>query len=158
MFHPEEGLPSAHVHKPVSQCVCAEFGLCGQHGRWSRSTAVLVARRAILFPGLAVGLAGWVSYFWMTHTHTHQTPCPLHHTLWDIIYDGSVTYGLFHHSVATASLRSALQHVVFRPPLSHLFSLISVSFSHLSFFSFSISSLLLFLLISLSQALTWSLQ
>lgn len=68
-----------------------------RHGwyRWSRS--VLRARRAILFPWLAVWLAGWVSYFWMTrtHIHTYETPCPLSHTLWDIIYDGSVTYGLF---------------------------------------------------------------
>lgn len=79
-------------------CVCVWVCVCVDSVRrgWYRcSRSVLVARRAILFPWLAVWLAGWVSYFWMTHTHTHQTLCPLYHTLWDIIYDGSVTYGLF---------------------------------------------------------------
>lgn len=137
-----------------SQPVCTNLRLCGQHGWENCSVAVLVARRAILFPGLAVGLAGWVSYFWMTHTHTHQTPCPLHHTLWDIIYDGPVTYGLFitqwqqHLSAQRYSMLSFALLVLIC--FSSSLSLFLIE----DFFSSSFSCLLLFLFISLSQALT----
>lgn len=50
-------------------------------GWYKCSRSLLVVRRAILFPWLAVWLAWWVSYFWTTHTHTHQTPCPFYHTM-----------------------------------------------------------------------------
>lgn len=108
-----------------------------RHGwyRWSRS--VLRARRAILFPWLAVWLAGWVSYFWMTRTHTHiRNPVPplpyiVGHNLWWLC-----NIWTFHHSMATKSLLMVLQHIVSRPPLPRLFFLFSVGIFLFSWFCF----------------------
>lgn len=83
-------------------------------------------------------LTSWVGVLFLDDTHTY-TPNPVPplpyvvgHNLWWLC-----NIWTFHHSVATTSLRSVLQHVVFGPPLSHLFSLISVSFSHPSFYFFA---------------------
>ena len=110
------------------------------------SRSVLVGRRVLFFLSEAVLEAGWVSYFWMTHTHIHTEPlCPLYHTLWDIIYDSSVTYGLF-ITQWQQSLSSVFQHIVSLPPLPHVFP------SSLSFF---ISLFYLFCFLFLCQR-SWS--
>lgn len=49
-------------------------------------------QRGERFVSSASCLTSWVGVLFLD---AHQTPCPLSHTLWDIIYDGSVPYRLF---------------------------------------------------------------